>query len=268
MRILEVLAGHGLATLGLAIFIGLVGAYAAGIGLGRMRRARGKAAKDAASFVTNGLLGLLAFTLGLTIAMAQGRFEDRRRATLDEANAIGTAWLRAGAIGHARGAEIARLLEEYAQVRVAFLLADHGSPAIATANAETSRLQALIWGHSAALVRERGDAVANALQASLNETFDLATTMRWAFAAPLPGELTLLLLGMSVLAIGAMGYQFGLTGAGSMALALLLLTAWTASMVVVADLSTGRLGAVRPDPAPYLWTIEGFHGGIAIPPPP
>jgi hypothetical protein len=39
-------------------------------------------------------------------------------------------------------------------------------------------------------------------------------------------------------------------------------------MVLVVDLASARFGAVRPDSLPYLWTIQGFQGGVVIPPPP
>ncbi|MCB0040839.1 MAG: hypothetical protein KDE23_14215, partial [Caldilinea sp.] len=40
-------------------------------------------------------LGLLAFLLALTMSMAVGRFDTRRQLVVEEANAIGTTFLRA-----------------------------------------------------------------------------------------------------------------------------------------------------------------------------
>ncbi|NUS69353.1 MAG: hypothetical protein HOQ41_13430, partial [Ensifer adhaerens] len=45
--------------------------------------------------VVAGMLGLLAFVLALTLSFSTTRFTERRQGTLAEANAIGTAWLRA-----------------------------------------------------------------------------------------------------------------------------------------------------------------------------
>ena len=45
--------------------------------------------------VVASILGLLAFMLGFTFNVAINRFDDRREAVLDEANAIGTTYLRA-----------------------------------------------------------------------------------------------------------------------------------------------------------------------------
>jgi hypothetical protein len=46
------------------------------------------------------VLGLLALMIGFTFAMALSRFEARRDAVLNEANAIGTTALRAYYVNH------------------------------------------------------------------------------------------------------------------------------------------------------------------------
>jgi hypothetical protein len=67
-----------------------------------------------------------------------------------------------------------------------------------------------------------------------------------------------MLLCGSLLAVGAMGYQFGLTEARHPVLVALLLAMWAGAMVLIVDLSRPRLGAIRVDPAPLIWTIQGF----------
>jgi hypothetical protein len=200
--------------------------------------------------------------------MAQGRFETRRGTSLSETNAIGTAWLRASAFDHPRAAEIARLLEDYTRLRLRFVEAPMKQAEVDPLSAETNRMQSLIWGHATAITRERMDPVSAALQASLNDVFDQSSAQRWAFAAPIPGELLFFLIGMAVLTIGTIGYQFGLKRLGAPTLAILLVAVWTGAMVLVVDLAAARFGAVRPDPAPYHWTLQGFRGGVTIPPPP
>lgn len=266
MQAWEALARQGLGAFALLIFAGLLLAYAAGVLIGRWRQSRTEETIEATSFVTNGLLGLLAFTLGLTIAMAQGRFEARRAASLAEANAIGTAWLRASSMEHPRANQIAQLLENYTRLRIRFVEAPMVQLEVDRLNAETNRMQGLIWGHVTAITRERADPLTAALQASVNDVLDQATAQRWAFAAPIPGELLLFLMGMGVLTIGAIGYQFGLKRLGEPVLAVLLVGVWTGAMVLVADLASPRFGAVRPTAAAYEWTLQGFQGGVVIPP--
>src|SRR5262245_51893138 len=87
----------------------------------RFRTRRGDAHAEGVNVVVGAMLGLLAFVLALTLSFANSRFSERVQGTLSEANAIGTAWLRAVAIDHVRGPEIARLLEEYTHIRRDFV---------------------------------------------------------------------------------------------------------------------------------------------------
>src|SRR4249919_3663313 len=64
------------------------------------------------------LLGLLAFTLAFTFSMAADRFSTRKALVLQESNAIGTTYLRAGLLPPREGLEIRRLLREYTALRV------------------------------------------------------------------------------------------------------------------------------------------------------
>ena len=59
------------------------------------------------------LLGLLALMLAFTFSMALTRFEARRDALLNEANAIGTTALRARLLPEPQRSETLKLLREY-----------------------------------------------------------------------------------------------------------------------------------------------------------
>ncbi|MFM2150916.1 MAG: hypothetical protein RLZZ187_3222 [Pseudomonadota bacterium] len=237
------------------------------------RQAKRVAAGDAdpvegIGVVVGGLLGLLAFTLSISIGIADKRYDDRRRAALNEANAISTAWLRAHAVGHPRGEEVARLLEGYTANRIAWIKADRTSPELAASLDAAGRAQGLIWGHAAAMVRERTDPVTVSLMTALNEVFDRTTEQRWAFRTQTPPELPMLLLGLTIVSVGSIGYQWGLRGRWHPVMGALLLLAWSGCLTMIVDLANPRLSPTRVDFAPYEWTQEGFAGGIPIPPAP
>ena len=79
--------------------------------------ARRKGAQSLSTLV-GASLGLLAFFLAFTFGLAASRFDARRRLVLAEANAIGTAYLRADLIAERHRSEVRRLLREYADVRI------------------------------------------------------------------------------------------------------------------------------------------------------
>jgi hypothetical protein len=203
------------------------------------------------------MMGLLSFVLALTIGYAQNRAEARRGLVVQEANAIGTAWLRAKAVGGDQGLAIASLVEEVAKVELAFTVARSTEPE-AELIARRGALQDQIWGLVGTVVQRQPSPVTTAMMTALNEMFDAELAERFAFDSRVPLTLSWMLICGALLAVGAMGYQFGLTGDRHPLLVSVLLVMWTGGMVLIADLNRPRLGTIRVDPAPLVWTIEGF----------
>src|ERR1044072_2223445 len=97
----------------LVVLLSVEGGYR----LGKYRRSRSEQEKEApVGAMVGATLGLLAFILAFTFGLAAGRFDTRRQLVLDEANAIGTTYLRAGMLPD-RGEQIRNLLREYVAVR-------------------------------------------------------------------------------------------------------------------------------------------------------
>src|SRR5215510_11016792 len=89
-----------------------------GYRLGKYRRGRHEQEKEAPlGTMVGAILGLLAFILAFTFGLAAARFDTRRQVLLDEANAIGTTYLRAGMLPE-RGEQVRRLLRDYVNARL------------------------------------------------------------------------------------------------------------------------------------------------------
>src|SRR5215510_1638179 len=74
----------------------LLAAVEGGYRLGRWRRSQVSDEKEQpVGAMVASILGLVALVLGFTFSLAANRFDARRVGVLDEANAIGTTWLRA-----------------------------------------------------------------------------------------------------------------------------------------------------------------------------
>src|SRR5262249_6552054 len=72
------------------------------------------------SSVQAAMLGLLALLLGFTFALSAERFAARKKVVLDEANAIGTTYLRSRFLEEPRRDRVAALLRRYVDARIAF----------------------------------------------------------------------------------------------------------------------------------------------------
>jgi hypothetical protein len=89
-----------------------------GYRLGKYRRSRREEEKEAPlGTMVGATLGLLAFILAFTFGLAAARFDSRRLVLLDEANAIGTTYLRAGMLPE-RGEQIRGFLRDYVAARL------------------------------------------------------------------------------------------------------------------------------------------------------
>jgi hypothetical protein len=261
------LAEENLLIFGGLVFALLSAVCEAGFRFGCRRAKRhlgGEQERNAAvGTITASMLGLLSFTLGLTIGYAQDRAAARRGLVVHEANTIATAWLRAKLVLGDEGPAIAELIEELAKVELAFTVGGSAEPE-ARLVPQREALQDQIWGLVQTVARRDPTPVTSALITALNEMFDSALEQRFALQSRVPATVSWMLFWGSMLAIGAMGYQFGLAGARYPVLVLLLLGMWTGGMVLIVDLSRPRNGAIRVDPAPLIWTIQGF----AAPPAP
>ena len=269
MLLLTSVAAWSVFAFGCILFVAQLAAHEIGFWVGRRSVARtGAPPSDGVGVLVGGMLGLLAFVLALTLSFATERFAERRAGTLAEANALGTAWLRAKAIGGPRGEEIARLLEQYGAVRKEFVEASHNPIDLADIADRTNALQSTIWGHLSAVVRAQPNPVTTSLMAALNEAFDTSTAERFAFELRLPQQIFWLLIGLTLLGMATLGYQLGLRDTRVRLLAIMLTLTWTVVIVDILDLAEGRMGNIRTSTAAYDWTLSGFKSGVTIPPAP
>jgi len=254
--VLAWLLGCGAAILALAIFAVLLLASEVGFRLGRRLTHKIEESEQAiTATLTSGMLTLLAFVLGLSINYAEGRFEARRDLVVTEANAIGTAWLRARLVADPEGGAIANGIREFAQTRLDFTRAKSEAPVEALdirSNEEADN----IWRLTEEVSRKAPTPITATLVNALNEMFDSAQAQRFAFLGQTPGPMLDMMMLGSLIAIGALGYGMGLKGSRQTVLTCLLLLMWTGAMVMAVDLNQPRVGLTHVDTRPLEWTIR------------
>jgi hypothetical protein len=213
---------------------------------------------EATGLVTGGILGLTAFVLALTLSFATGRLTERRSGALEEANAIGTAWLQATALPDSRAAAIGSLLEDYAQTRLDYGNADFHSPDIERLAVKTDHLQSQIWAEMTAILAQRTDPHTTSLMNAINHVFDMTTAQRLSLSGGLPRQLINVLIGMVCVSAAMAGFQMGLKKQSAPVLSAVLIMVWSVVVVTVLDFGAPRLGGFRTVTEPYVWTISSF----------
>src|SRR4029079_12533371 len=99
--------------LAILLFAAVFGATGIGALLGRRHRHRSDAMREPFAVLQGALLGVVGLILAFGLALAVGRYEARRAAVVDEANAIGTTYLRAQLIAEPARTRSLALLREY-----------------------------------------------------------------------------------------------------------------------------------------------------------
>jgi hypothetical protein len=191
------------------------------------------------------LLGLLALLLGFTFAMALARFEERKALVVEEANALGTTFLRTQFLPEPRRQEVARLLKEYVAARIAFNV-EPNEQVRTTVEATSARLQQELWSHTAtAAAQQPTSAPMGLLIHALNQAIDVREEIRAARDNHVPETVLVLLFSITVAALVFIGYGSGLTGLRrflpNAVFALLIALVLT----IILDLDRPRRGLIR-----------------------
>ena len=210
--------------------------------------------------VQGAVLGLLALLLGFTFSMAVARYEIRRDLVLQEANAIGTTYLRASLLpeAHAKAAE--DLLRRYTDVRLSFYSAGSDSTKIAAAENETAKLQRELWAQTVAAGKEAPSAITATFINALNETIDLDATRLHALRSRVPGAVWLLLLIVAGAGCYASGYGSGASGERTGFSAAMLPLLIAVVITIIADFDRPRHGLISISQQPLLDLKQSLQG--------
>src|SRR4029077_19796645 len=155
------------------------------------------------------VLGLLAFMLAFTFGMAASRFDTRKQLVLDEANAIGTTYLRTAMLPERRD-EIRALLRSYVDARLEAVR----SGRVAARVLKSEDMQNKLWSAATAVGLQHPDSIIVGLFVeSLNQVIDLhAKRVTAGLRNRIPGTIWMVLLTIATLSLAAMGYHGGLVG--------------------------------------------------------
>jgi len=154
------------------IFVESLVAFFLAVEAGYYLGSRTKEGKNVATLEA-AVLGLLALMIGFTFSMALNRFEARRDALMTEANAIGTAALRARLLPAPYGEESLKLLRDYAHIRVEFGELEQTSQEAVQALRRSRDIHEALWRQAQGAAAKDNALVPTGLYIqALNEAFD------------------------------------------------------------------------------------------------
>jgi hypothetical protein len=234
------------------LFAGMLLAEELGLRVGRRRLAvDGDGSHAGLGVVDGAVFGLMGLMVAFAFHGAATRFEARRSLVVQEANDIGTAYLRLDLLPPAAQPGLRNAFRRYVDSRLEVY---RRLPDVAAARAELERstvLQGELWSDAVAAARESPQATLLLLPA-VNEMIDITTTRTVALETH-PPMVIFAMLGFLTLACSVLA-GYGMAGARSRSVlhfvgfaAILTLTVY-----VILDYEFPRVGLIRLDAADRL----------------
>jgi hypothetical protein len=234
----------------LALFVGMSLVSTICYRIGRRRLQKEDTTPEVSGAIMGAVFALLGLLIAFTFSGAWSRFDARRQLIVQEANAIGTAYLRLDLLPVSVQAPLREEFLEYAASRAAFY--DKLTDISADANelAKATRLQREIWTQAVAATdgpEHRSTRIL--LLSALNDMFDIVTTRSVAVRTHPPLIIYVTLFAISLACAGLTGYRASASEHPGHFYYILLSAVVACVLYVILDVEYPRYGLVRLDAA-------------------
>ena len=210
------------------------------VGLWLQRRNPESGGTPMTGAVVGGMLGLMAFLLAFCIGIVINQHNGRKAMVVTEANAVGTAYLRAGFLAETDQDRTRDLLREYVEIRLAAV----GEESLLEATlARSEEIHNELWAVVEDVVGQGNDSAIIALFVdSINEVIDVHSERLAAIDLRLPELLWMVLYASSVLSFLLVGVSSSVDGKRDTLAVLLFALAFVAVLMIVVDLDRAQQG--------------------------
>ncbi|GLH74423.1 hypothetical protein GETHLI_29250 [Geothrix limicola] len=235
----------------LALFLGMLGLQEAGRRLGKRQLAR-DAGGGAKAFGTleGAVFGLMGLLMAFTFSGAAARFDARRQLVAQEANAIGTAYLRLDLLPATAQQALREDFRQYLDARLATFQNPLDSPVSRAGAARALQLQNRIWSKAVTACKSEAPTPPTMLMLpALNEMIDITTTRAMAMNQHPPSVVYLMLGALTLASALLAGYGMAEGKVRSWAHILGFAALFSITIFVILDLEYPRLGLIRVDEA-------------------
>ena len=195
-------------------------------------------------FVLGGTLTLLGLIIGFTFSMAVSRYDQRKNYEEEEANAIGTEYVRADLLPAADAAKVRSLLRSYLALRIRTYRSRRYRE-LRAMEAETAQLQSQMWSAVTLPAKTQQNAVTALAVEGMNDLLNTQGYTQAAWWNRIPAAAWALMLIISVFCNVLIGYS---ARHKRVMLYLILPIALSVSLFLIADIDSPRSGVIRVHP--------------------
>jgi hypothetical protein len=235
--------------IGFGLIAGVVGAHEIGFWLGSLTRSADEPFDRQVALVRTSTAALVAFLMGFAFSGAASRFIDRQDLIVKEANALGTAYLRADTIAEPQRGELKAALKEYTADRVT-LLSREGRDQIEPLLAKVRGLHERMW--RSAIKATQDNAPLMAVLPPINEVIDLHSAHLAMARRHLPVPIMAALFGTAAIGVSMIGFGNGRVGRRFSVLDSVYGAVLAVALWMTIDLDYPGIGLIAPSWKPWL----------------
>lgn len=212
--------------------------------------------KRRVDMIRTAILALVTFLVGFSFAAAGSRFIDRQDMIVKDANAIGTAYLRAMLLPEPQRSRLQAELRQYTKDRLE-LINSYGSENVHPLLAKAGATQKRMW--QAGLDGVGTDRVlANFVLPPLNDVIDIHSEHLSAARRHIPQTIMVVIVISAAIGMGLIGYDNGLARKRYFLLSSSFAVVSAASLWMTVDLDRPRHGFVRASVLPYVELLDSM----------
>jgi hypothetical protein len=216
-------------------------------------------ARENYNVVQGATLTLLALLIGFTLSMAVSRYDQRKNYEEEEANAIGTEFVRADLLGEPGASHGKALLAQYLQLRMGFYTT-RDAHELETINRQTAELQNQLWANVREAAEARPTPITALAVAGMNDVLNTQGYTQAAWLNRIPTSAWALMIAIAFFSNLMQGYGArGVTGRRVLLLALPITV--SLSLALIADIDSPRGGLIRVVPQNLLSLQQSLPPG-------
>jgi hypothetical protein len=219
-----------------------------------------KAKTDPLNALQAGLLTLSAFVLSFSFSQASARFDTRRALVVTEANAIGTAWLRADQLEPTQSRQVRQILIDDTAARLAAYQTPDNPELYRQMIDRTNRDQDEMWAivSSASHAHQTSLELAQ-LRQSLNDKINVSSQQRQALTTHVPTAIIALVLVLVTLGALSLGLRFALDGSRPAGMSAIYVLAYVVAISMMISYDRPNSGFVRVNLTPLTLQLQSME---------
>ncbi|MGE0172958.1 MAG: hypothetical protein AB7T49_09240 [Oligoflexales bacterium] len=187
------------------------------------------------------ILTLFALLLGFTFSMSSDRYEARKQAMVEEANAIDTAYARTALLDPVPMLVAREIIRRYVDSRIDFYDAPEGT----IKDQVSERLQRDAWNIVAEESRKKPTSINATVVTALNNMAEARERQLVSYENIVPFAVDAFLLALAVISMGVVGYLNGKAKTRHTSLCFVFAVVVSMTLFLLLDLDRPRKGAIK-----------------------